>query len=268
MSDSLPLAGRVAVVTGVSRRVGIGYAIAARLAARGADVLAHSWAPHDAEQPWGADPLGPGGVIHALRAELPTGSGRIAHHAADLSDPHTPAELLDAAVAEFGAVDVLVANHARSSSYDLAASTAEELDRCWAVNVRGTLLLTQRFAKVRDHARPGGRVMLFTSGQHQGPMPGEIPYIATKGALQQLTASLALWFAPQRVTVNCVDPGPVDTGYASNDLLEQGNQQIPFGRWGRPRDTADLVEWLASDAGGWMTGQTIVSDGGAFLGRF
>jgi 3-oxoacyl-[acyl-carrier protein] reductase len=99
-------------------------------------------------------------------------------------------------------------------------------------------------------------------------MPGEIPYIATKGALQQLTASLALWFAPQRVTVNCVDPGPVDTGYASNDLLEQGNQQIPFGRWGRPRDTADLVEWLASDAGGWMTGQTMVSDGGAFLGRF
>jgi 3-oxoacyl-[acyl-carrier protein] reductase len=196
------------------------------------------------------------------------GSGRIAHHAADLGDPRTPAELIDTAVAEFGAVDVLVANHARSSSYDLAASTAEELDRCWAVNVRGTLLLAQRFAKIRDHAPSGGRVVLFTSGQHQGPMPGEIPYIATKGALQQLTASLALWFAPQRVTVNCVDPGPVDTGYASNDLLEQGNQQIPFGRWGRPRDTADLVEWLASDAGGWMTGQTMVSDGGAFLGRF
>lgn len=268
MSDSRPLAGRVAVVTGVSRRVGIGYAIAARLAGRGADVLVHSWAPHDAEQPWGADPLGPDGIIHALRAELPPGSGRIAHHAADLGDPRTPAELIDAAVAEFGAVDVLVANHARSSSYDLAASTAEELDRCWAVNVRGTLLLAQRFAKIRDRARSGGRVMLFTSGQHQGPMPGEIPYIATKGALQQLTASLALWFAPQRVTVNCVDPGPVDTGYASNDLLEQGNQQIPFGRWGRPRDTADLVEWLASDAGGWMTGQTMVSDGGAFLGRF
>jgi 3-oxoacyl-[acyl-carrier protein] reductase len=77
MSDSRPLADRVAVVTGVSRRVGIGYAIAARLAGRGADVLVHSWAPHDAEQPWGADTLGPGGVIHALRAELPPLSVRL-----------------------------------------------------------------------------------------------------------------------------------------------------------------------------------------------
>lgn len=266
MPADFPLRGRIALITGVSRRIGIAYALAARLAGRGAEVLAHSWAPHDAEQPWGADPLGPDGVIQALRAELPPGAGRVAHLAADLGDPQAPARVIDAAVAEFGALDILIATHARSSAYDLAGSTAQELDRCWAVNVRGTLLLAQRYAEVHDHARAGGRVVWFTSGQHQGPMPDEIPYIATKGALQQLTASVAKWFAPHRVTVNCINPGPVNTGYADNDLLRQGNQGIPLGRWGRPQDTANLVEWVVSDAGEWMTGQTLVSDGGSSLG--
>jgi 3-oxoacyl-[acyl-carrier protein] reductase len=175
MPTDSPLRGRTVLVTGVSRRIGIAYALAARLAARGADVLAHSWAPHDAEQPWGADPLGPQGVLQALRGELPPGAGRVAHLAADLGDPHAPARLVDAAIAEFGAVDILVATHARSSAYDLAGSTAEELDRCWAVNVRGTLLLAQRYARVHEPARGGGRVVLCTSGQHHGPMPGAIP---------------------------------------------------------------------------------------------
>jgi 3-oxoacyl-[acyl-carrier protein] reductase len=77
VSDTFPLAGRTAIVTGVSRGVGIGYAMAGRLAARGAAVLAHSWAPHDAEQPWGEDPLGPDGVVAALRAGLPPGAGPV-----------------------------------------------------------------------------------------------------------------------------------------------------------------------------------------------
>ncbi len=268
MPNDHPLRGRVALITGASRRSGIAYTLAARLAARGADILATSWAPHDAGQPWGADPLGPDGVIQALRADLPPGAGRVAHLAADLGDPTAPARAVDAALAEFGAIDVLVATHARSSAYDLAGSTAEELDRCWAVNVRGTLLLAQRYAAVRDHTRPGGRVVLFTSGQHHGPMPGELPYVATKGALQQVTASLAKWFAPRHVTVNCIDPGPVDTGYADRDLLRRGSQGIPLGRWGHPRDTANLVEWLVADTGEWMTGQTLVSDGGSSLGWF
>src|SRR5262245_57428579 len=97
-------------------------------------------------------------------------------------------------------------------------------------------------------------------------MPGEIPYVATKGALQQLTASLAKWFAPQLVTVNCIDPGPVNTGYADEALLRRGEGGIPFGRWGRPQDTANLVEWIVTDAGAGMTGQTLVSDGGSPLG--
>lgn len=265
-SSSRPLHGRVALITGVSRRIGIAYGLARRLAGLGADVLAHSWAPHDAEQPWGADPLGSEGVAEQLRRELPEGAGRVLALSSDLADPAVPGALVDAAVAAFGAIDLLIATHARSSDHDLAGSTAEELDLCWAVNVRSTLLLAQRYAAVRDHARPGGRIVMFTSGQYYAPMPGEIPYATTKGALQQLTATLAMTLAPQRVTVNVIDPGPVNTGYADKALHETVAEGMPFKRWGTPEDTANLVEWLARDEGGWMTGQTLANDGGASLG--
>jgi 3-oxoacyl-[acyl-carrier protein] reductase len=261
-SSAVPLAGRVALVTGVSRRIGIGYALARRLAGRGADVLVTSWAPHDAEQAWGADPLGPDGVVEALRAELPTGAGTVRHRATDLADPAAPAALIDWAYAECGAVDALVATHARSSVAYLHEVTAAELDLCYAVNVRATLLLAQQFAARRDDTRPGGRVVTFTSGQHLGPMPNELPYIASKGALQQLTASLAATLAHRGVTVNCIDPGPTDTGYADPDSRRIVADRMPFGRWGHPDDVANLVEFLLSDAGAWITGQTLTSDGG------
>lgn len=257
-----PLAGRVALVTGVSRRVSIGYALARRLACRGAAVLVTSWAPHDAEQPWGADPLGSDGVVAALRSELPAGAGAVLHRAADLADPAAPAALIDWAYAECGALDALVATHARSSEAYLHQVTAAELDLSYAVNVRATVLLAKEFAARRDDTRPGGRIITFTSGQHLGPMPSELPYIASKGALQQLTASLAAELARRGVTVNCIDPGPTDTGYADAGSHRFVAERMPSGRWGDPDDVANLVEFLLSDAGGWITGQTLTSDGG------
>ncbi|MFB9905142.1 SDR family oxidoreductase [Allokutzneria oryzae] len=257
-----PLRGRTALVTGVSRRAGIAFAVAERLASLGADVLAHSWEPHDADQPWGADPLGVIYVIEELRRRLPEGAGRIEHVAADFADPEAPAAVVDATVAAFGAIDIVVAAHARSSEQGLTELTAAELDLTYAVNVRGSLLLTQRFDAVRDHDRPGGRIVLFTSGQHYGAMPNELPYVASKGALQQVTASLAGALAPKRVTVNCVNPGPVDTGWATEETRDRVAGRMPMGRWGQPGDTADLIGWLVTDAGAWITGQTLVSDGG------
>jgi 3-oxoacyl-[acyl-carrier protein] reductase len=252
-----PLAGRVALVTGVSRRIGIGHGVARRLAADGADLMVSSWAPHDQEMPWGADPEGP----DALATELRATGRRVEHLAADLGDPTAPATLVDAARRALGNVDVLVANHARSSNQDLRSLTAEEIDRTLAANVRGTLLLVQAWAAQHD-GRPGGRVVLFTSGQHRGPMPGELPYVASKGALHQLTASLAAALGDRGITVNCVNPGPTDTGYADEALRAEVVRRMPTGRWGTPDDVARVVAWLVSDEGGWVTGAVIDSDGG------
>lgn len=253
---------QVVLVTGVSRRVGIGAGIAARLLADGSHVLAHSWSPADAEQPWGADPGGAQALVGRLRA---SGDGRVEHVAADLADPAAPARVVAAAVAAFGRLDAVVANHARGVDQSLEEVTAHEVDLTMAVNVRASLLLVQAFAAHRaatpDPAR-GGRVVLLTSGQYHGAMPAELPYIASKAALHGLTASLAVHLAPRGITVNCVDPGPNDTGYADEETRAAVAARVPGGRWGTPTDTARLVAWLLSDEASWVTGQTIASDGG------
>jgi NAD(P)-dependent dehydrogenase (short-subunit alcohol dehydrogenase family) len=252
------LTGRVAVVTGVSRRAGIGFAVAADLLAAGASVLAHSWSPHDAGQPWGADPLGDKGIIDLLGGQGP----RLRHVAADFADPAAPARVVRAAVDAFGAVDIVVANHARSSDATLAEVTAAELDLTWAVNARASVLLAQAFAAAHDDDRPGGRVVLFTSGQHLAPMSREIPYAVSKGAIHQMTLTLADALADRGITVNAVNPGPVDTGWADPELTARVGRALPAGRWCRPDEVAPLVRWLASDDSRWITGQVINAEGG------
>jgi 3-oxoacyl-[acyl-carrier protein] reductase len=250
------LAGRVAVVTGVGRRAGIGFAVARELLDAGASVLVQSWTPHDEEQPWGADPVED--VLGALGGVGP----RLAYVAADFAEADAAGLVVRRAVEAFGAIDVVVANHARSAEQTLAEVTADELDRCWAVNARASVLLAQAFAAVHDDTRPGGRIVLFTSGQHLGPMGREIPYAVSKGAIHQMTLTLADVLADRGVTVNAVNPGPVDTGWADGELTARVAEALPFGRWGRPDDVARLVRWLVSDEGRWVTGQVINSEGG------
>jgi 3-oxoacyl-[acyl-carrier protein] reductase len=251
-----PLAGRGALVTGVSRRVGIGWAIARRLGEMGAALYVSGWRAHDAAQPWGADPAD---AVGELRAALPDGAVFAGEH--DLADPAAPERCVAEAGAALGHVDVLVANHAHSSTRALGELDAAELDLALAVNVRATLLLIQAFA-ARHDGRPGGRVITMTSGQHRGPMPDELPYIAGKAALQGLTPSLAAAVAPRGITVNCVDPGATDTGYAPPDAHAAVLAEEPQGRWGEPDDAARLIGFLASDDARWITGQTIASTGG------
>jgi 3-oxoacyl-[acyl-carrier protein] reductase len=251
-----PLSGRVAVITGVSRRIGIGYAISERLLELGARVFAQSWTPHDARMPWRADPAGVDGVIAALRA-----GGPVEHLEADFADPEAPARVMDAARARFGHVDILIANHSRSGHGSLAETSAAELDAFLHENVRATVLLVQALAAQHD-GRPGGRVVMMTSGQHLGPMAGEVAYAISKGAIQQATATLADTLADRRITVNTVNPGPTDTGYAPPAAHAAVTAQMPAGRWGRPRDAANLIGWLCTDEAGWVTGQVINSEGG------
>ncbi len=260
VADGGPLAGRVALVTGVSRRQGIGFAVARRFAQMGAHLVLAHHRPHDERQPWGPDDLE--AVVSEVR-EVATGPGqRVVHRPGDLSDPDEPDRLIDAASDEFGHVDILVCNHAASGDDGaLGSLTARMLDLHYAVNTRSCILLAQAFARQHD-GRPGGRIVFMTSGQGQGPLPGEIAYASAKGALAAITLTVADQLADAGITVNCVNPGPVDTGYFTSELRARLAPMFPFGRPGQPDDPARLVAFLASADGGWITGQVINTEGG------
>jgi 3-oxoacyl-[acyl-carrier protein] reductase len=260
--DPLPLRGRVAMVTGVSRRAGIGYAVARRLAALGASLFLHHYAPHDLAQPWGADPGGTEAVLRGVTEALADGGASVTHQEADLADPAAPAALIDTAVAAFGHLDILVCNHARSGDDGpLGTLTAAMLDAHWAANTRSSILLAQAFA-ARHDGRPGGRIVFMTSGQDLGPMTPEVAYAASKGALASITRTLADHLADRSITLNAVNPGPVDTGYATPEARETVRRRFPQRRWGTPDDPARLIAWLVTDEAAWVTGQVINSEGG------
>lgn len=257
---ALPLTGRSAVVTGVSRRAGIGFAVARRLLSLGASVLIAHHQPHDAARPRGSDDL------DAVLAELDAhrrDDADLADLAGDLTAPGAPEHLVDTAASRFGALDICVANHARSEpDGELGELTAETLDGHWAVDARSVILLVQAFADRHDDTRPGGRVVLMTSGQHLGPMPGEIAYAAAKAALAGVTTTLSEQLAERGITLNTVNPGPVDTGHLTADARQQLRARFPGGRCGRPDDPARLISWLCTDDAAWITGQVLNAEGG------
>jgi NAD(P)-dependent dehydrogenase (short-subunit alcohol dehydrogenase family) len=242
---------RSAVVTGVSRRNGIGFAVARRLLEAGNGVLIHSWASGD-ENP------DPGGV-EAVIAELEQAGGPVAHVEADFTNPAAPAAVLRAAREAFGHVDILIVNHSLERRGTLAELTADDLDAQFQVNIRAPLLLVKEFAGEHD-GRAGGRVVMFTSGQHRAPMRSEVAYAAAKGALHQVTLTLSDELIERGITVNTICPGPTDTGWIPEDWDPRARN--PLGRWGQPDDAARLIAWLCSDEGEWVTGQVIDSEGG------
>lgn len=287
MSASLlPLAGKTALITGVSRRRGIGYSVAVALAELGANVVIHHHRAHDVVQPWGADDLA--AVRAGVSASLIPGAA-FADVGADFDDASSVNAVLDAAFAVTGAVDILVCNHAKSGNDGgILDMTPERLDAFWSTNTRSTLLLTAEYARRiageqgDSPARPGdraaqsgpfaapvGRVVWMTSGQIHGPMRGEVAYAASKAALAGVTPTVAAELLAFGIVLNTINPGPVNTGYMdpettdrSLDALQAAEAATPFGRFGRPTDPANLIAWLSTDAGAWMVGQVLTSDGG------
>ena len=149
-----------------------------------------------------------------------------------------------------------------SAEGGLSDVTSADLDLAWAVNARAAVLLVQAYAEHHDDARPDGRVLLFTSGQHLSPMADELPYAISKGAVHQMTASLADELAARAITLNAINPGPVDTGWPTAGLRESLRPAFPVGRWGQPEDIAGIVSWIVSEDCAWLTGQVIKAEGG------
>ncbi|WIB59358.1 SDR family oxidoreductase [Curtobacterium sp. MCLR17_007] len=285
MSALLPLHGKTALVTGVSRRRGIGFAVARKLAVLGADVVIHHHRPHDLDLPWGGDDLD--AVRDGIRDVLVDGA-RFADVSADLRDPSSVPDVLSAAAALTGQVDVLVCNHAKSGDDgSILDMTPERLSAFWEVNTRATMLLTAEFARRRAPAsdgprRPGdriagagpyaeaqGHVFWMTSGQIHGAMRGEVAYAASKAALAGVTATVAAELLELGIVLNTINPGPVNTGYMDPETTDRSLEDLdayvastPFGRVGTPQDPAELIGWLATSSGSWVVGQVLTSDGG------
>lgn len=253
---TIDLSGRVAIVTGASRRRGIGAAICRALASHGADILFTHWQPFDRAAGSGLDEDGPA----FLEVELRALGVRAFGLEVNLALPDTYLHVLDTATERLSAPMILVNNAAHSTSEGYERLDAATLDAHYAVNIRAMALLAAEFAR-RYPGGPGGRIINLSSGQGVGPMPTELAYAATKGAIEAFTTSLAAGVAAKGITVNAVDPGGTDTGWMTEEFKATVLAGMAFGRIGQPEDAARLITFLASDAGAWITGQTIHSRG-------
>jgi 3-oxoacyl-[acyl-carrier protein] reductase len=252
---------KIALVTGVGRRRGIGSAICRALACSGADVFFTYWGRYDRDVSGDFDEDGP----EALREELRGMGVRAEGVELDLSLPESPERLLDAVAGRLGPPSILVNNAAYSTPDGFERLDAEMLDAHYAVNLRAAALLCVGFAR-RYPGGPGGRIINLTSGQSLGPMPGQLAYAATKGGIEAFTVTLAAEVGHRGITVNAVNPGPTDTGWMTEGLKRELAARFPAGRVGEPEDAARLVAFLAGDEARWITGQIIHSEGG-FLRR-
>ena len=247
----------IAIVTGASRRIGIGAAVCRALATDGADIFFTHWRSFDSMLPQGPDEDGPA----RLQNELQELGVRCESLEIDLSKIDAPKRILDEVELRLGSPSILINNAAYSTRDGFEVLDAATLDAHYAVNMRGTFLLTVEFAR-RLSDKSGGRIINLTSGQSVAPMPGELAYVATKGAIEAFTVSLSVELASYGITVNAVDPGATDSGWMTEEIRQELLPRFPMGRIGQPEDAARLIAFLASDEAAWITGQIIHSRGG------
>ncbi|MGA8117337.1 MAG: SDR family oxidoreductase [Actinocatenispora sp.] len=275
------LDGRLALVTGTNNPLGIGAAIARALAAQGVRIALAPYPTDGAWPPGGA--LTPGGELYAagnaangryVRDELVAAGATAEVFEVDLAVPEECGSLFDRIEAALGPVDILVNNAAHSvpdtfqpadgTSFYRESSTisAASLDRHYAVNTRAPALLMAEFHR-RHVARDADRGRVVNVSTDGAPVfPTEVSYGATKNALESLSRSAAHELGPAGITVNIVSPGPIQSGWVTDDMLPKINADTPLGRVGTPEDVADAVVLLASAQARWLTGQTVYVGGG------
>lgn len=248
---------QTALITGVGRRRGIGAAIAAGLAADGWNLALSFFGAYDDRLGLERGPDDPG----TLAAELRALGVQVELCPVDLSDPAAASGLVGDASARLGTLDALVMSHCESVDSGLLDTTVESFDRHYAVNVRGTWLVLAAFA--RQLPASGGSVIALTSDH----TVGNVPYGATKGAMDRLVLSAAHELADRGLRANVINPGPVDTGWMTDETRATLLGLQPTGRLGTAEDTANLVRFLLSDQGSWINCQRLYSDGGFTAAR-
>jgi 3-oxoacyl-[acyl-carrier protein] reductase len=233
-------------VTGASRRAGIGAAIALQLARDGWDVATTFWRPYDEAVFPGTDR----GDVDALQEQLAASGAKTAAIEADLRLVETPARIFDEVERSIGPVTALVLSHCQSVDSDILGTTVESFDLHFAVNARASWLLVRELG--RRFRTERGRIVALTSDH----VVGNLPYGASKGALDRIVLAAAEEFRHLGITANVIDPGPTDTGWMTAD-----QKAALGGRVGQPSDCASLVRFLCSEEGGRIDGQLLRSNG-------
>ena len=246
-------AGKVAIVSGGSH--GIGRAIAAGFAGEGGQVVIADLAPPD----------------------FFSGDPQIAGITGDIADPGFAGQVLGTAISRFGKADILVNDAAAYPDGTLLDMPAAAWERVFAVNVTGTFMLTQAFARHCAARRAtGAAVVSISTGSARSPRPGGAAYSASKAAVEIMSKVFAMELGPLGIRVNVVAPGYIDVrGWgdahpdrAPEDLRAALVRSIPLGQAGDPRDIANAVLFLASAQAGHITGTVLEVDGGSNAGRF
>lgn len=199
------------------------------------------------------------GIVPRLVADgwqVVTSDLHSADYLVDLSTPTGPGALIAAVTLDRGPISALVLSHALNVESGILDTTFESFDQHVAVNARASLLLIAAFA--RQIPEEGGAIVALTSDHTTGNMP----YGASKGALDRIVISAARELGPIRISANVLNPGPIDTGWMDESIREHLTARHPSGRLGEPADVANVVAFLVSREGRWISGQLLNSDGG------
>jgi len=244
------------LITGVGRRRSIGTGLALGLADDGWDLVLNYWAPYDDRVAYARGEHD----TEAVAAECRQRGSRVEVVAGDLAEAGVPGRLVETAAAA-GDLRGLVMSHCESVDSSVLDTTLESWDRHFAVNARAAWLLIKAFAEhlpAEPTTEARARIVALTSDH----AVHNLPYGASKGALDRIVVAAAVELASRGIRANAINPGPIDTGWMTPQVRESGLAQTPAGRLGTPADTAGLVRFLMSEAGGWITGQVLYSNGG------
>jgi len=243
---------KIAIITGVSNQRGIGAAVCRKLASQGLDIFFTYW---NSDSEW-AD---------IFQSEISKMGVRCEGLEIDLSKIDSHLFLFEEVSKRLGFPSILVNNAAHSVDSGYMNLDAKTLDEHYNVNVRATCLLSVEFARrLQEMSRKWGRIINLTSGQELGPMPGNLAYVATKGAISAFTLSLSAELAHLGITVNAVNPGPTDSNWMTDDIRKYLQPKFLMGRIGLPEDAARIIAFLSSEDANWITGQVIHSEGGFY----